>query len=55
MPSNDDDTAAAGGGGSFAKMIRWEWNYRLMVFGVSFRNIYFWLGVIALAGTGWLR
>ena len=55
MPSNDDDTAAAGGGGSFAKMIRWEWNYRLMVGGVSFRNIYFWLGLIALAGTGWLR
>lgn len=55
MPIDDDDAAGHGQGGPLSAMLKWNWNYRLMIFGVSFRSLYFWAGLIALAGLGWLR
>lgn len=49
MPTDDDDAAGHHGGGPLSAMIRWNWNYMLMIFGTSFRSLYFWIGLIVLA------
>lgn len=49
MPINDDDTAAGHGGGPLSAMLKWNWNYKLMMFGTSFRSMYFWIGLILAA------